>query len=67
MNIPINILYSRISDYFLARVHTKDYVVDADVRQGYQASSLELERSSKPEMAISFLNSSLGSGDNLAI
>ena len=67
MNIPFNIIYNRISDYFLARVHIKDYVADADCRQASQTSSLELDGSSEREMTISFLNSSLGSGDNLTI
>ena len=65
MDTPNFILYSRISDYFLARVHTKDYVANQDCSRGSQANLLEPDGTAKQEMAIFFLNGSLGSGDNL--
>ena len=66
MDTPYYILYNRISDYFLARVHTKDYAAHQECSHGSQANTLELDGTTKQEMVISFLNGSLGSGDNLA-
>jgi hypothetical protein len=66
MDTPYYILYNRISDYFLARVHTKDYVANKDCSRGSQANPMELDGTAKQEMVISFMADSLGSGDNLA-
>ena len=66
MNLPLNNIYIRISDYFLARVHTKDYAVDQNCRQGSQLSPLELDGNAKHETVDSLLNGRLSSGDNLA-
>jgi hypothetical protein len=67
MHTPYYILYNRISDYFFARVHTKDYVGNQDCSQGSQPNPLELDGTVKQEMVISFLNSRLSSGDNLVL
>ena len=67
MNTPYYILYNRISEYFLARAHTQDYVTNQDCHQGSQTNPLELDGTAKQEMVFSFLNGSLSSGDNLVL
>ena len=67
MNTLDFILYNRVSEYFRARFHTKDYLVNQDCRQGNQQGLLELDGTSSTEVVNSFLNGSLNPTDNLPL